>query len=258
MKPVYRFYLLLLGLLFLQITPAFAQFLNPDSAHQIVLFNLGYQGTQPYGDMAERFGYTNLVGGEVGLKLRNNWFFTGGMYFLFGSEVKESGHMDNLRYNGRTILNITGSPAEIRVWERGYTVPVRIGKIFPRLDPFQLNANSGPFFEIGTQFIQHKIRVEDIGNQVPALSESFKPGYDRLVNGIGIMQSLGYRVFSTSKLINFYVAVDCMTNFTGERRSVQYDRPDWKPVSRTDILAGVRVGWTIPIYKVNSSTVYYY
>lgn len=258
MKPAYRILLLFTGLIFLSFKTVSGQFLNPDSSNQIVLINLGYQGGIPMGDLANRFGYTNLTGGEVGLKLRNNWFFTGGMYFLFGAEVKEPGHLDNLRFNGRTILNISGSPAEIRIWERGYTVPIRLGKIFPRLDPFQVNANSGPFFEIGTQFIQHKIRVEDIGNQVPALASVFRPGYDRLVNGIGVMQSLGYRVFSTSKLINFYVALDLMTNFTAERRDIQYDVPSWQPANRTDILAGFRIGWTIPIYKVSSSTVYYY
>lgn len=240
------------------VTPLTAQMLNPDSTHQIVLFNLGYQGCIPGGDMADRFGFTNLTGAEVGLKLRNNWYATGGIYFLFGAQVKEPGHMDNIRYNGRTILNINGSPAEIREWERGYTVPLRIGKIFSRLDPFRLNPNSGPYLEAGVQFIQHKIRIEDIGNQVPALAPVFRPGYDRLVNGFGVMQSIGYRVFSTSKYVNFYIALDVMTHFTGERRDVQYDIPDWKPRNRTDILTGVRLGWTIPIYKVTSSTIYYY
>jgi hypothetical protein len=72
------------------------------------------------------------------------------------------------------------------------------------------------------------------------------------------MQSLGYRIFSTSKLINCFIALDIMTNFTEERRDFQYDVPNWKTAKRTDILAGFRVGWTIPIYKVTSSTVYYY
>jgi hypothetical protein len=238
--------------------PASAQFLNPDSSHQMVIFNLGYHACQPGGDLSSRFGFTNLIGGEMGMKLKNNWFFTAGGYFLFGGNVKEAGHMDNLKYNGRTILNVNGSPAEIRVWERGYTIPVRIGKIFPRLDPFKLNRNSGPFVEVGTQFIQHKIRIEDVGNQVPALSASFRPGYDRLTNGIGVMQSVGYRIFSTSKLINCFIAFDFMTNFTGERRDIQYDVPDWTPKKRTDLLVGIRAGWTIPIYKVTSSTVYYY
>ena len=258
MKPNLLYFFILIPFWTWNPSTAHAQFLNPDSAHQMVIFNLGYHGCQPGGDLANRFGFTNLIGGEMGIKLRNNWFITGGGYFLFGGQVKEMGHLDNLKFNGRTILNVSGSPAEIRVWERGYTIPLRIGKIFPRLDPFKLNRNSGPYFEIGTQFIQHKIRVEDVGNQVPALSKSFRPGYDRLTNGIGVMQSLGYRIFSTSKLINCFIALDIMTNFTEERRDVQYDVPNWKTAKRTDILAGFRVGWTIPIYKVTSSTVYYY
>lgn len=235
-----------------------AQFLNPDSADRIFLINLCYGGYQPGGDMAQRFGFTNITGGEVGYKFKNGLYMTGGMMFLFGRDVHEPNHMDNLKYNGSIILNFNGSPAEIRTWERGYTVPVRVGWIFPRLDPFRANANSGPFLEIGAQFIQHKIRIEDIGNQVPSLARVFRPGYDRLTNGIGMMQSVGYRYYSTGKLINFFVSLDLMQNFTESRRDVQYDVNNWNPKPRTDILAGFRVGWTIPIYRVSKSTFYYF
>jgi len=227
-----------------------AQFLDKDSSDRIILINIGYGAYQTGGHMADRFGFTNLAGGELGYKFRNQLYFTGGMFFLFGADVREENHMNNLRYNGQTILNINGNPAEIRTWERGYIIPLRVGRIFPRLDPFRANANSGPYLEMGMQFIQHKIRIEDIGNVVPSLAPVFKVGYDRLSNGVGILQSAGYRYFATDKLINFFIAVDFMQHFTEERRDVQYDVADWQVRKRTDLMFGIRAGWTVPIYRM--------
>jgi len=235
-----------------------AQYLNRDSTNRIFMINLSYGGYQPGGDMSDRFGFTNIAGGEIGYKFRAGIYISGGMHFMFGSDVREELHMDNLKYNGQTILNFNGSPAEIRTWQRGYTIPVRVGWIFPRLDPFQANSNSGPYIELGTQFIQHKIRVEDIGNQVPSLNKIFKPGYDRLTNGMGIMQSIGYRYFATNKLVNFFIAMEFMQNFTESRRDVQYDVAEWNPAPRKDFLIGIRGGWSIPIYRMTKSTYFYF
>jgi hypothetical protein len=234
------------------------QILQQDSSDNIFLINIGYGGYQPGGDLSTRFGYTNLAGGEIGYQFKSNFYFTGGMYFLFGGVVKEPNHLINLRYDGFTILNYNGQPAEIRVWERGYTVPLRVGWVLPRFDPFRANANSGPYIETGVQFIQHKIRIENVGNLVPSLSSQYLKGYDRLTNGIGVMQSVGYRYYSLNKLINFFVAVDIMENFTENRRDFQYDQEKVENKKRLDLMMGFRAGWTIPLYQINKSSIFYY
>ena len=111
---------------------------------------------------------------------------------------------------------------------------------------------------VGVGLIQHKIRIEVIGNNIPQLSKEYKKGYDRLSNGLLLTQSVGYLYLSTNRLLNFYIGVECMEGFTQSRRSFDYDLMKQDTKKRLDVLYGGKIAWILPLYKKAPQSFYYY
>jgi hypothetical protein len=233
-----------------------------DSAITMGHLSIVYSASMPAGDLADRFGFTNQIGGEGGVKLANNFYGSLGVKFLFGNNVREAvaGNVvqlvgsDSLGY--RTMaLGADGRFYEVRFFERGIVVPVMVGKIF-RLNP--RNYNSGIYVELGGQFIQHKISINSIGDNVPYLSKPYLKGYDRLTNGIGVVEGVGFRYFGPNRFTNFFIGVEASQNFTKNRRDLNFDTGVKDDAPRMDLLLGAKVGWTFPIYKSAPEKEYYY
>lgn len=225
-----------------------------DSAVALSMISISYGGYLPGGDLADRFGYTNSLGLEAGYKFKNNWYGTVGGSFLFGNRLNEPVAQNILvltsDFNGRNLWSAIGSDgrfSEVRLFERGIAIPLKVGKIFPLFD--NANPNSGLYVEAGAQFIQHKVKIEVIAQNVPSLDPEQRKGYDRLTNGFGLVQSIGYRHFGNSYLANIYVGLDFSQNFTELRRDAQYDTGVNTGELRFDLLSGFRVGWVFPIYQ---------
>jgi hypothetical protein len=224
---------------------SFAQVSVKDSSVFIphVAIAYGYQFSA--GDLSDRFGNDNKVQMNLDFKTVKNWTFgINGSYF-FGKDVKES-IFDSISTSNGGIIDKTGQFADVRLFERGFSIAVTAGRMFSWKKP---NPNSGIVFNVGAGLMQHKIRIETIGNAVPQLSKEYKKGYDRLTNGFMLTQDLGYLYFSSNRLVNFYVGLECMEGFTQNRRSYNYDTMMKDNSKRTDILFGGKVAWILPLYK---------
>lgn len=254
--------ILSLSLFLLTQNSGYSQKSLADSSITFGLISLTYSGTLPGGDLDERFGYTNLIGGEIGVKFHNNFFLSGGPKFLFGNRVKE--------YVAANVTYLLGDPAgeyqiavigndglfkEVRFFERGIVIPVTAGYIFGGL--FGANPNSGPYIEAGGQWMQHKVRIEVIGD-APSLAADMRKGYDRLTQGFGATEGIGYRYYSNNRLLNFQVGLTFSQNFTKGRRDIQYDTGEPYTGSRLDMLYGIKVGWSWLIYNQAPDRIYYY
>lgn len=233
-----------------------------DSTISVPFLSMGYIGSTPGGDMDDRFGYTGSLFIEGGLKHKSNFYVSGGVEFLFGNRINEPIAQAITSINGTqaTGLNIQAIGADgrwytIRFSERGWIVPLRVGKLFPVIKKH--NSNSGLFVEAGAQFIQHWVKIEVVGDNVPQLSNEFIPGYDRLTNGIGITEAFGYRYFSNRRLINFQLGFHFSQNFTASRRDFNIDLGRKDTRQRMDLLSGFRVGWVFPIYQSVETRGYY-
>src|SRR5262249_28749543 len=95
-------------------------------------FSYGFQA--PLGDMQDRFGGSNLLGG--GLETINNesrqfWGIDGG--FFFGNNVKED-VLTQLRSFDGIIIGIDGASGDVSLKERGYFIGLHGGKIFSTTD----------------------------------------------------------------------------------------------------------------------------
>jgi hypothetical protein len=227
--------------------------------HLSIVYALG----QPGGDLNKRFGFNNQIGVEAGIKFANNFYGYSGVKFLFGNVVKESiarnvvqlVGSDSLGYDIKA-LGADGRFYNVRFFERGYVIPLVVGKIF-RLSK-KSNLNSGIYLELGTQFIQHKVQISVIGDNVPYLSKPYLKGYDRLTNGFGLVEGVGYRYFSNNRFTNFFVGVELSQSFTRNRRSLNFDTGLRDDHLRQDLLYNIKAGWTFPIYRSAPEHEYYY
>ena len=233
-----------------------------DSTISFGYISLVYSGAIPGGDFADRFGYSNMIGGEVGFKMQNNFYLYTGAKFVFGNDVRET--------VGENVITQVGTPEtgftpmaigtdgrfyEIRFWERGFTIPLTVGRVF---SISAKNPNSGIYLEAGGQFFQHKVLIEVIGNNVPYLDDTHRKGYDRLTNGLGLMEGIGYRHFSKSRTLNFFAGFELSQNFTRGRRSINFDTGLRDDQPRMDLLYGFKIGWSFPIYQSAPDDYYIY
>lgn len=209
----------------------------------MVAISYGYQLSG--GDMAKRFGNSSSLQLNVDFKTIHYWMIgINGSYF-FGNEVKD--HLfDSISTPSGAIINRDGEYGDIRVYERGFTVSATLGRMIHFKKP---NPNTGIVFNVGFGFMQHKIRIETIGNNVPQLSTEYKKGYDRLSNGFLLSESLGYLYLSNNRLANIYIGLECLQGFTQSRRSYDYATMKQDTQKRIDILYGARIAWILPLYK---------
>lgn len=232
-----------------------AQVSVKDSSIYTPLIGLSYSYQFPLEDMAKRFGNNSAINLNVDFKTKKQWTFGINGNYFFGKDIKEKGIFDSITTSDGNIISQNGEFADVRLYERGFTVSITAGRLFPLKKP---NPNSGIMFNIGLGFIQHKIRIETIGNTVPQLSKEYKKGYDRLSNGLLLSENLGYLYLSNNRLVNFYFGFECMQGFTKSRRSFDYDlmKPDTK--KRLDVFYGGKIAWILPLYKKAPQSFYYY
>jgi hypothetical protein len=244
-------------LLLLVIMPfaSFSQVSIKDSCISTVLIAPSYAIQGPVGDMANRFGVSSSVGVTVSIKNKNNWVFSAEGMFIFGSRITEPNLFDNLTVDGGFIVGSDGFYADIRAFERGYYLTGSVGRIISFNKP---NPNSGIFISAGIGFLQHKIRIEDKKNAVPALDPEYLKGYDRLTNGLALKQFVGYMYLGNRRLVNFYAGIEFIEGFTEGRRGINFDTGKSDLGKRFDGLAGLRVGWIMPFYKQSPEKFYTY
>ncbi len=168
--------------------------------------------------------------------------------YLFGEDVKEDGILDSIATVDGYIIDLEGKLADIRIFERGFTLHAQYGHLFP-IKEISPNRNCGILVTFGVGMLQHKIRILDNGGRSPQLSGDYLKGYDRMTSGLSFSQFVGYWYMSNSRYVNFYFGFEAMQGITKSRRSWDYDLRSADTRQRTDLLWGFRAGWVIPLYR---------
>ncbi|NEQ49992.1 MAG: hypothetical protein F6K11_07655 [Leptolyngbya sp. SIO3F4] len=225
-----------------------------DSVISCVVMDFAYTLQFPGGDLADRFGRNSAVGGGIYYKTKRNWIFGGSGSFIFGNDVKDLSMLDLFRDENGGIPGTTGLYANVVVFQRGFTAQGQVGKIFPWFGP---NPNSGIMVLGGLGMMQHNIRYQDDVQEVPLLNGDSEKGYDRLTNGLMLSQFIGYRYLGNKRLLNFIFGFEAMQGFTQNRRGYNYDTGQPDTESRLDLLYGVKVGLSLPLYKRVPKEFYY-
>ncbi len=251
------FRIILLLLLTILMVEAHCQKTEADSAVSIPMF-YGFYGYQwPGGGMKAQFGSNSTVGAGFMLKTSSNWIYGAEYNFLFGSKVKIGSEiLKGITNSDGYIINGDGTPAVINLFERGYTVGAKFGKLIPVSSK---DKNSGIFFTAGIGYISHKIRIEVQNQSAPQLYGDYKRGYDRFSGGLMICQSLGYMFFGKSNLLNFTISVEAFEGWAKAYRDYDFDKMAPPPGgSQFDFLIGPKIAWMVPLRQRNLNKYYYY
>ena len=245
--------LLFLFVAIISFNNCFSQVNVKDSTLGVTIISASYTFQVPGGDLKDRFGPNSNVGVGVDRKTKSNWVYGINYQFIFGDDIREN-TLSNLYTEGDIVIGNDGLAADINIYQRGFFVSAGVGKIIPISN---YNKNSGLFFKAGIGILQHKIRIDVVNNTAPQLNSDMKKGYDRLTNGIGISQFIGYLHLSNNRKLNFYAGFDITEGFTKSRRSYNYDTREANTAERFDLLYGFRIGWMIPLYKRGGVKMYY-
>lgn len=207
------------------------------------------------GDLSSRFGFNHRIGAAFSVKLENNWVFEIEGSFLFGDDLKEEAYsiLDAMKTEDNQLTSRYGTPGNIMLTERGTSFMLKAGKILPFL---QTNNNSGPFIMGGIGFLEHKIRIDNEGNDTPQIGVEYRKGYDHLTNGIAFSQFVGYRHYADNKMFNFYIGLEWAEAFTKNRRGYNYNTMEVEGEARIDILSSVKCGIVIPFSKRSPKAFY--
>jgi len=226
-----------------------------DTSLLLNMFSFHLSGHVPGGDIAQRYGMNIGVGGSYMLKLRSNWMMSADFTFFSGNTLKEDEIFDELKDSEDIFINIYGEIGEAVFYERGFYTGLRGGRLFPLIGP---NPNSGLLIMGSAGFLQYKTLIHQDGEDIPSLNGEYKTGYDRLTNGFGISQFIGYLHLDSNDPVNFYVGFDFHQAWTKNRRDWNFDLMGPDDRLRKDLLFGIRFGWIFPVNKSTSSTYYYY
>lgn len=244
--------LLVIFLLILFTSQSFTQLSIRDSSIQFVTMQIAYKAGFPAGDLDDRFGYLSQLGLDVGMKFKSNFYINLGGHVFFGDQVNDTSIIDHLQTQDLIIAD-NGTLTDVRLLATGFVIPLTFGKIFP----MGRNPNSGLYAEIGAQYIQHKIGINQTEEKASPIDGIYKKGYDRLVSGGGAVESIGYRYFANNGLANFAIGVYAQQNLTTSRRTINFDTGLQETGTRLDLLFGFHFSWIYPLYERAPNKVYF-
>lgn len=203
----------------------------------------GYQ--KPEGDLAKRFGNSSSIGLDVRYKTESNWLFGFEYNWMFSRNVLETGMFDTIIGSTGQIIDQDGLFSVYRFNERGHTFFLKGGHIIPFN---KVNKNSGILVEAGFGFMAHKIDIFSSTVKIPQLAADYLKGYDRFTGGWAAKQFLGYQNLDPKKRINFYIGMEAIEGWTHSLRSYDFDTRMKDTRKRFDMVWGLKLGVSIPIY----------
>jgi hypothetical protein len=208
----------------------------------------------PGDDLVTRFGTSSDIGGGVGYKTETNWTIGVEASYIFGNDVKEN-PLENLLNSHNQITNMYGEPSQIKMRQSGLRISGNVGKIFA---VSHTNKNSGIYLRGGIGFLQHKIYIENDGNNTPQVLNDYRKGYDKLCNGMSFSEFIGWQNFSNNGGFHFIVGFEFVQAITENRRTWDYATNTKIEGQRLDLLYTFKIAWYIPFRRQQSNQYFYY
>lgn len=195
------------------------------------------------GDLAKRF--PQFASLPVGVYYKSASNITLGVNYtpFMGNRVDYTGLFGGIIGPSGEILDQNGFPTIIRYYMRGSSTTFTAGKLIQaskgsKHGTFELSGGAG--------FMQHFIRMRfDVG-RTPQLEGDYAAGYDRLTNGLQLVQHFRWHYLNT-ETVSVFAGVDVSEAFTRHRRNWNYADMSADNDLRTDIYFGLSAGLLIPI-----------
>ena len=230
---------------------------NPnDTTVSAIIPNIAYSFQFPGGDVAERYGNNSTIGGGLFYKSKTNFLISADFNFIFGSDIKNADSiLSMVETESGHIIDGNGTYALYALYERGYSINFRVGKIFKAL---RVNPNSGLMIMVGAGYLTHRLKIDNQNNTAPQISGDYAKGYDRLNGGLNLNQFIGYFYMGKSRVLNFYGGFEFYQAFTKSRRDYVFDQMKKDTNNYLDLFFGIKVAWMIPLYKQAPDQYYYH
>ncbi len=196
------------------------------------------------------------VGVDLGLKLQSNWSFETGFNYYFSGKVKGTDTLFRFITNqSGNIMDGDGTPADIDVDQRGWSLRIAVGKVFPISPNYR---NAGIQVKLGGDLLQRYIFIKNPDNKVAALTDEYKKGYDRLTLGFGAYQFIGYFHVAKHKYASFYFGVEASETFGHRQRKWDFSGMGRDTRPYTDVMVGLKMGWIVSLYKKEYQDTFYF
>ena len=221
-----------------------------------ILVNLSYGFHFPGGDLGQRFGTLNVVGGSVQFVSKKNFIVGADVQYGFGDLVKEN-VLSMLETPEGLLIDQNGQLAIVVPNARTVYAGGRLGYLIPLL---KNGTRTGIELGAGAGYYRHWLRIEDPSETLVQLQGEYLKGYDRLTDGLALYEYVGFRFSSRRRLVNFFAGLEFGQGFTHNRRVWNYNEVAAETGTRSDLFFGVRFGWTIPfeLYSRETERRYYY
>ncbi len=227
-----------------------------DSSVLVPMFSVFYSFQIPGADMADQYGVNSVIGGDFKLKTTGNWVIGIDYNYIFGSNVKNGDSLiSNMLTSKGEIIDGNGTYAVWDVFERGYSINLKFGKLIP---VFSSNPNSGILLLGGAGYLQHKSKFEVEDKTAPQLRDDYNKGYDKLRSGFSTSEFIGYLYMGSGKIVNLYAGFEFTQAWTKDRRKYNFNDMQYTDGSYFDIFYGIKIGWFIPLHKRTPKKYYYY
>jgi hypothetical protein len=227
-----------------------------DSVVAAFIPSFSYAFQFPGGDVADQYGNNSTIGGSLMYKTRKNILLSFDVNFIFGSDIKnDDSILKMVMTDNGYIIDGNGVYALYSMYERGYSVNFRIGKILRLLS---VNPNSGVMLTGGVGFLLHRMKLDVQHETAPQISGDYGKGYDRLTSGFALNEFVGYFFMGKSRILNFYAGFEFYQAFTKSRRDYIFDLMRKDDSNHHDFFYGIKIGWMIPVYDRAPDKYYYY
>jgi hypothetical protein len=212
---------------------------DPSSA---IMFVPNYAAQFPFGHVAQRFGFDNLVGFELLYKTTNNWLLGANGGFIYGSTVKQDYIFANIATATGQFITQYNDLTTIRPQEQGFNIQFTFGKIIPFTTKMP---DAGLMLMTGVGTVADKTAVNVKVAELPQLSPEYRKGYDRMCAGPVISQFVGYNYMARGKYLSGYVGLQFDLSYTLNVRPYDFYAMGKLNDQGVDLFLGLKVGFVI-------------
>ncbi|HRU68371.1 MAG TPA: hypothetical protein P5265_07760 [Bacteroidia bacterium] len=224
-----------------------------DSAISMHVIGFNYSFNIPFKDMAVRFGNSSQLSVSYLFKTTANFYISPYFAYFFSGKVNDSFVLDAIKTGDGYLINNQGTLCPVAIEQRGFHSGIQLGYLYSFNQP---NLNSGIVFSAGPVFLQHKLSFDYSNGPVNQIEGEYRKGYDRLTNGIGLIQTIGFQRFGNKGLGNYHFSIYMVEAFTQSRRDFDFYLQKKDDLKRKDFLLGFQLGFDIPIYRKTSPEFY--
>lgn len=189
-------------------------------------------------------GFPQFASLPVGLYYKSSSNITLGINHMpfWGNKVKYNNLFGDVIGPSGEILDQNGFPTIIRYYMRGNSTTFTAGKLFGGKP-----GKPGQFeVALGAGFMQHYVKMQFDAGRTPQLEGEYTKGYDRLTNGLQLVQHFRWH-YLNPETISLFAGLDVSQGFTKNRRSWNFS--DYGPDNSLhfDFYTGISAGIIIPL-----------